>query len=60
VIAGVAAVVSALFERRSLMVNDVDGQVVEGDDQKPTRRARLIYGIVGIASLLYGWHLLHT
>ena len=61
IVAGIVAVASALLDRRSLMVNDVDGQATEGDDQryKPTRSGRLVYGIVGIASLAYGWHLLH-
>jgi hypothetical protein len=59
--AGFAAIISAVVDRQSLMVNDVDGQVDPDDKErfKPSPRAQLIYGLAGIASLLYGWHLLH-
>jgi len=59
-IAGVIAVVSSLVDKKSLMVNDVDGQVSDEDAEKakPTLRGRLIYGLVGAASAFYGSYLL--
>ena len=60
VIAGIIAAVSSLIDKKSLMVNDVDGSVTEEDKEKakPTIRGRLIYGLVGVASAFYGWFLL--
>jgi hypothetical protein len=59
-IAGIIAVVSSIVDKRSLMVNDVDGQVRDEDKEKakPTIRGRLLYGLVGVASAFYGWYLL--
>jgi len=60
-IAGFIAVVSAIVDKKSLMVNTVDGNVSDEDKEKckPTILNRLIYGLIGAASALYGWHLLH-
>jgi hypothetical protein len=59
-VAGIIAVVSSLVDKKSLMVNDVDGSVNDEDKEKakPTIRGRLIYGVVGAASAFYGWFLL--
>jgi hypothetical protein len=59
-VAGVIAVISGLVDKKSLMVNDVDGDVTAEDKEKakPTFGARLIYGLVGAASAIYGLFLL--
>jgi hypothetical protein len=59
-IAGIIAVISSLIDKKSLMVNDVDGSIKDEDKEtaKPTIRGRLIYGLVGAASAFYGWFLL--
>ena len=60
-IVGILAVISSLFDRKSLMVNEVDGDRATRDDEvkfKPTVRARLIYGSIGAASAIYGLFLL--
>jgi hypothetical protein len=60
-VAGIIAVISSIVDKKSLMVNDVDGDVREEDKVKarPTTLGRLIYGAVGAASAVYGWFLLH-
>jgi hypothetical protein len=59
-VGGAVAVISSFFDKKSPMVNDVDGNPTREDSEnaKPTIRARLIYGIVGTGSALYGWFLL--
>jgi uncharacterized membrane protein HdeD (DUF308 family) len=55
-LAGCAAVISSLLDKNSPIVNDVDGNVNDEDRKllKPTARDRLIYGLVGVASIIYG------
>ena len=56
IMAGLVAIISSIVDRTTPFVNDVEGHVAEDEvkPSKPTRRDRLVFGVVGIASLIYG------
>jgi hypothetical protein len=59
---GLIAIISALFDRTTPMISEMESNVTEEERREaiPTRRDRWIYGLIGLASLLYGAHgLLH-
>jgi hypothetical protein len=57
--AGIIAVVSSFVDKHTPIVNDVDGSIREGEKElRPKRSDRLIYGVVGAASTMYGIYLL--
>lgn len=50
---------SSFFNKDAPIVNEVDGYISDEDKKKKsTVRDRLIYGLVGRASVIYGLYLL--
>jgi hypothetical protein len=60
-VAGIIGILSSLFDKKSPLINDVDGNDATEEDKekyRPTLRGRLISGLIGVAAAIYGWHLL--
>lgn len=57
--AGLIAVISSVVNKRAPIVNDVDSNATGEDKElRPKTYDRLIYGLIGAASSVYGIYLL--